>query len=68
MASTDRDRSRQVAYYVVITGGLVILVLALLDSQPSPLTWIEAALGAFLAVYAGYLVIRSRRQAGAPDD
>jgi uncharacterized membrane protein YfcA len=68
VASTDRDPSRQVAYFVVICGGLVIVVLSLLVSQPTPLTWIEAALGAFLVVYAGYLVIRSKRQADTPDD
>ncbi|KAA0101001.1 hypothetical protein CIW49_05620 [Mycolicibacterium sp. P1-18] len=67
MADTNHGKSRRIANYVVIVAALVVLALALLNPQRTTLTWVEAALAAFLAIYSGYLIIRSRR-ANAPDD
>jgi lipid-A-disaccharide synthase-like uncharacterized protein len=68
MSSTDRDPTQQLAYFVMLIGGLGIVVFALLNPRPTALTWIEAALGVFTAVCAVYLFIRSRRQRRTPND
>jgi hypothetical protein len=68
MVGTQRDRGRQAAYFAVIVGGLTIVAVSLLTVRPNAFTWIEAALGVFLAGYAGYLLIRSLRRPAMPDD
>lgn len=61
MVDTNRGRSQQIAYFVVIVGAVVVLVVALLNPRSTALTWFEVALAAVLAIGTGYRIVRGRR-------